>query len=460
MNPNESEQSRYNRRDFIRSTSTFGALMAVMGGVPLQAEDKPADSGATSYSTISAPVSCGVIGCGTWGREIIQTLAALPNAPVVAICDVYEPMVRRCKEAAPQAETFSDYHKLLDKKEVEGVIVATPSHQHREIVEAALKAGKHVYCEAPLASTIDDARAIAKAAKAAVKCNFQSGLQQRADPQKQFVLGFVRSGAIGKTVMGRSQWHKKQSWRRSSPNPEREQVLNWRLRKETSAGLLAEVGVHQLDLMNWLMHERPAWASGFGGILAYPDGRDVPDTVQSILGYSNGVNLSYDCTIANSFDAAYDLIFGTDAAVMFRDDKAWLFKEVDAQDLGWEVYARKDVFYKETGITLVMNASKSVQQKKPETGEGTVASADPTLRTALSAFITNSGIIRNGVKEFVESFGADAEGLGENLATLARGRSHAAGYQEGLDATITAIAANEAVLRGQKVPLEKEAFEI
>jgi predicted dehydrogenase len=260
--------------------------------------------------------------------------------------------------------------------------------------------------------------------------------------------------------MARSQWHKKQSWRRSSPSAEREQVLNWRLRKEASAGLLAEVGVHQLDLMNWLMHERPAWASGFGGILAYSDGRDVPDTVQSILGYSNGVNLSFDCTIANSFDAAYDLIFGTDAAVMFRDDKAWLFKEVDAQDLGWEVYARKDVFYKETGITLVMNASKSVQQKKPETGEASVASADPTVRTALSAFITNSGIIRNGVKEFVESYGADAEGLAENLATLAKGRSHAAGYQEGLDATITAIVANEAVLRGQKVPLEKEAFEI
>src|SRR5581483_9470348 len=363
MNENESELSRYNRRDFIRSTTTFGAMMALMGGVPLQAEDKPAaDSGATNYSTVSAPVSCGVIGCGAWGREIIQTLGALPNAPVVAICDGYEPMLRRSKESAPNAETFTDYHKLLEKKEVEAVIVATPTHQHREIVEAALKAGKHVYCEAPLAATVEDARASAKAAKAAIKSNFQSGLQLRSDPQKQFVLGFVRSGAIGKTVMARSQWHKKQSWRRPAASPEREQALNWRLRKETSTGLIGEIGIHQLDLMNWLVRERPSWAAGYGGILAYPDGRDVQDTIQSVVGYSGGVNFSYDCTLANSFDADYDIIYGTDAAVMFREDKAWLFKEVDAPLLGWEVYARKDMFYKETGITLVMNASKSVQK--------------------------------------------------------------------------------------------------
>ena len=234
--------------------------MMLMGGVPFRAEDSPAAdvSGATAYNTTSAPLACGVIGCGPWGREILQTLSRLPNAPVVAVCDEYEPMVRRSKEAAPNAEGFSDYHKLLEKKDVQAVIVATPSHRHREIVLAAFVAGKHVYCEAPLATTIEDARAIAQAAKNAVKLNFQTGLQTRSDPQRHFLLPFIRSGATGRNIMARSQWHKKESWRRTAPTPEREKALNWRLNKDTSAGLLGEVGIHQLDAIGWLLNSRPA----------------------------------------------------------------------------------------------------------------------------------------------------------------------------------------------------------
>src|SRR5438309_2192961 len=106
MNPNEADKgpTEFNRRDFIRSTSSFGAMMLLMGGVPLHAEDKPAapaEGGATAYSTVSAPVACGVIGCGPWGREVIATLGKLPNAPVVAVCDTYEAFLRRGKEAAP-----------------------------------------------------------------------------------------------------------------------------------------------------------------------------------------------------------------------------------------------------------------------------------------------------------------------------------------------------------------------
>jgi len=161
-----SGSGEFNRREFLQNAASFGAMMALMGGVPLHAEETNAVSDETHYSTVSAPINCAVIGCGAQGREILKTLSLLPNAPVVAICDTYEAAFRRVKESAPNAETFTDYHKLLEKKEVQAVIVATPSHQHREIVEAALAAGKHVYCEAPLAVTIDDARAIAKAAGA------------------------------------------------------------------------------------------------------------------------------------------------------------------------------------------------------------------------------------------------------------------------------------------------------
>ena len=455
------QSSGSNRRDFIRNATSFGAMMVLMGGVPLRAEDnKPAAEGSnTHYSTVSAPLSIGLIGCGPWGRQLLHTLAQLPNAPVVAICDNYEPFLRRAKESAPQADTFTDYHQLLAKKEVQGVIVATPTFAHREIVEAALAAGKHVYCEAPLASSIEDAQAIAKAAQAAVKCNFQSGLQTRSDAQKLFLLPFIRSGAIGNTIMARGQWHRKESWRRTSPNSTREQAINWRLHQATSTGLVGELGIHQLDLVSWFLNQKPAAATGLGGILKWnEDGRDVPDTVQAVIQFPQGVNFSYDSTLANSFDGEYTILYGTDAAVMMRGSKAWLFKEADSRLLGWEIYARKDQFYKETGIALVADASKSVHaQAKPDTDE---SENETVLESALAAFVTNSGVVSAGVADFTENFGSDTSGLRDYLASLAKARRPAASCQEGFEATVMAIKVNEAVVKGEKVVFQKEWFQV
>src|SRR5882724_10414643 len=127
----ENSPSELDRREFLRNAS-MGTLMMLMGGIPIEAGAQTTNAAAdqdTGLSTISRPVSCGVIGCGVWGREILQTLATLPNAPVPAICDTYQPFLNRAKESAPKAQTYLDYHKLLEDKSVEAVIVATPSHR-------------------------------------------------------------------------------------------------------------------------------------------------------------------------------------------------------------------------------------------------------------------------------------------------------------------------------------------
>ena len=209
------------------------------------------------------------------------------------------------------------------------------------MVLAALKAGKHVYCEAPLAGSIEDAREIALAAKAAKQSVFQCGLQMRSDPQRHFLLPFIRSGALGKTVQARAQWHKKTNWRSASPNPDREKALNWRLSQATSLGLIGEIGSHQIDQAGWFLNALPTAVTGFGSLAFWTEDRDVPDTVQAVLEFPAGVRMIYDATLANSFDGEYELLFGSDAAVMMRDGKAWMFKEVDSPLLGWEVYAAK-----------------------------------------------------------------------------------------------------------------------
>src|SRR5438477_8113 len=112
----------------------------------------------------------------------------------------------------------------------------------------ALAAGKHVYCEAPLASTLEDARAIAAAAAAATGRVFQGGLQGRANALYRHVAQFVKSGVLGTPVLVSAHWGRKDSWRRVAPTPEREAQLNWRLEARTSPGLAGEALIHQIDL--------------------------------------------------------------------------------------------------------------------------------------------------------------------------------------------------------------------
>ena len=139
---------------------------------------------------------------------MLKTLATIPSAPVVAVSDTYPTYLRRGLRGAPKAMGYPSHTELLADENVQAVVVATPTHLHREVALAALEAGKHVYCEAPMAHTIDDARAIAKAAEASPKLSFQVGLQTRSDPQRHFLIDFVRTGAMGKNALAKGQWHK------------------------------------------------------------------------------------------------------------------------------------------------------------------------------------------------------------------------------------------------------------
>lgn len=455
MNESDKTPADFNRRDFLKGGSV-ATLMTMLGGVELFAQTNAAPEAA---KPVGPRVKVAVIGLGAWGREIVNTLARLPQADVAAICDTYAASLRRTATAAPGAAQTADYKTILDNKDIKAIIVATPTHQHKEIVLAALKAGKHVYCEAPLANTVEDARGIAEAAKAAMAAQqlvFQAGFQLRADPQRHFLVPFIRSGALGEWVMVRGQWHKKQSWRATSPRPEREKELNWRLSKETSLGLVGEMGCHAIDQARWFLNLEPTAVTGFGALTRWKDGRDVPDTIQAVFEFPGGSCLNYDATLANSFDAAYDMFYGSDSAIMLRESKAWLFKEVDSPLLGWEVYARKETFYKETGIALVANASKAVVPTGQQEQEQLLKTP---LFYALQTFVANAADVAGAAEDFIGMFGSDDQkALLEHLSKVYR--RPAAGYLDAFRSTVTAIKANDAVNTGQRVVLKPEWYEL
>jgi len=307
-----------------------------------------------------------------------------------------------------------------------------------------------------MATTIEDVKTIAQAARGAVGQVFQPGMVLRSDPQRHFLMAFIRTGATGKHVMTRAQWHKKQSWRFTSANPDREKEINWRLSKDLSLGLAGEVGIHALDSFSWLLKALPRAVTGFGGIIHWNDGRQVADTIQAVLEFPGNVQGIYDATLANSFDGDYELLYGTDAAVMTRGSKAWLFKEVDSPLLGWEVYARKEVFHQETGIALVANASKATEAE---------ANVEPPpftstpLAFALAAFLSNVNEVAGGVEDFTATYdAADKKALAKHIAGLKM--APAATWKEGLEAAVVAIKTNEAIVGSKRIAFEKEWFEL
>lgn len=450
--------SDLNRRDFLRQSST-ATLVAAAAGSLIGGREAGAADASTPEKKANAPVNIGVIGCGYWGRDVVKTLGQLVNAKVLGVSDHYEAFLRRAKDAAPDAEAYSEYRKLLENKDIKAVVVATPTHQHKQVVIDALKAGKHVYCEAPLAHTIEDARAIAQAATEHFSQVFHPGLQHRSDPQRHFLLKFIRSGATGRMFKARSQWHRKESGRRTSPNPDRERELNWRLRKDVSLGLAGEIGIQHLDNANWFLKSEPIAVSGIGSIQLWNDGREVSDTIQVTLEYPEKILMNFECSLATSFDSDHELYFGTDSTVMVRKNKAWMFREADAPLLGWEVYARKDAFYGELGIALVANATKlAAQGEKP--AEEAPYSNTP-LYFGLEAFLHNVHTISDGVTDFTENFDAtDKQAMKEYLQSLSKSLMPAATVADGFRATVLAIKANEAVRKEGRIDLPKSLFEI
>ncbi|MCL5098595.1 MAG: Gfo/Idh/MocA family oxidoreductase [Candidatus Omnitrophica bacterium] len=419
-------QNEWNRRDFLRDSS-LAAIMTLMGGLELKAAEKTDDPG---DKPAGPPVKCAVVGCGPWGREILKSLSTLSNAPVIAVCDTYPAFQRRALESAPQAKSFDDYRRVLEQKDVQAVLVATPSHLHRQIAVDVLQAGKHLYCEAPLATTLEDARAIAKAALAAPKQMFQAGMIFRSNPIHKHVLQFVRTGAMGKNNMLAAQWHKKESWRRKAPTPERERAINWRLDASTSIGLMGELGIHSLDIASWYLMARPVSVTGFGEVLAWNDGRNVPDTVQAIIEFPGNIRMIYDATLGNSFGGACETFYGTESAIVIRQNRAWMLKETDAPLLGWEVYARKEAFTptKETGIALVANATQLLAQGK-EPAE-TAANSEPPLHYALEEFIAN----------------------------INESKAPSCSPNDAFNASVLAIKANEAIFKGATITYENQWF--
>jgi predicted dehydrogenase len=337
----------------------------------------------------SEPLRIALVGSGRHGRAILDELAKIAAVEVAAICDPVEARVRLGQERAAGAAAFAEHRALLDARpDIGAIVVATPTHLHRDIAIDALHAGRHVFCEAPLAATIDDCRAIADAAEAAAAAGtlFQAGLYARSNPIYKRAWSLVRSDSVRDIVALHAQHNRKTSWRFPAPDRALERATNWRLDPDVSIGLAGELGTHQFDALSWFRGRPPRRITGSGTIRLHDDGRTIPDTIMLTLEWDDDVLLHYQATLASSYGGQFEVIHGTHAGIRLIGTHGWLFKEADSATQGWEVYAARQRFPGEEGIVLVADATQLAAQGRLAEGAGL---QHPPLYYALVDFINS-----------------------------------------------------------------------
>jgi myo-inositol 2-dehydrogenase/D-chiro-inositol 1-dehydrogenase len=256
-------------------------LMGTMGAA--------AAAGARAQS--AATISAGVIGTGNRGSADLASVLAQPGSKVTALCDLKPDRLDKAATAAAahKPATYKDYPELLARKDIDAVVIATPCDLHVEMSIAALKAGKHVYCEKPAGINPASIQQLVDVARASDRV-FQIGQQMRSIVRLRRAIEKVREGAIGDVIMVKAQRHA------SADLPHDSSSNDWFFDARRSGDVIVEMSVHNLDVCNWVIGSHPERAAGFGGTLLWkndPPGRTNMDGYSLSYEYVNGVKLSY-----------------------------------------------------------------------------------------------------------------------------------------------------------------------
>jgi predicted dehydrogenase len=236
-----------------------------------------------------------MIGVGNRGSYLTTAVLAQSNTKVVALCDIKPDRLDKAATIARRDNpaTYSEWRRIIDRKDIEAVFIATPPHLHAQMAIAALQAGKHVYCEKPIGVNAADVGAIVKAAKATNRV-FTAGQNMRSFKQLREAVRKIREGVIGDVIMVKAQRHASADLNHEGSS------ADWFFDVAKGGGYLIENSVHNLDACNWAIGAHPTRACGFGGTLLYkndPPGRTIFDCGLLVYDYPNGAKMSYTQTV-------------------------------------------------------------------------------------------------------------------------------------------------------------------
>ncbi len=308
-----------NRRDFVRT--------AVGAGAALKLAAQSRVIGANDR------INVGIIGVGVRGGGLLRQLWRMGQADgkqqITAVCDVYEKRKREAKERTGAALATLDYRELLNSKDVDAVVIATPDHWHAPMAIEAMKKGKDVYLEKPMTHTIEEARQVWRTTVETGRV-LQVGSQTTSADQWWKARKAIEDGMIGRLIMSQGSYHRNSkdgewNWPIDStagPDGKGTDYIDWkmwlgaaqprsfdpdrffRFRKywDYSGGVATDLFYHVVAPLNicWGEAQFPWRAVGMGGKFIFRDDREVPDTFHLMADFPQGHSLVLSSSMANA----------------------------------------------------------------------------------------------------------------------------------------------------------------
>jgi predicted dehydrogenase len=305
---------------------------------------------ASSYKRILGAndrIRVGAIGVGERCQYLLSLVNKVGAGDITAICDVYEPHADEAQaKAAPNAQKFDDYRRVLDLKDIDAVVIGTPDHWHVPITIAAVQAGKDVYCEKPVTHRIEEGEPLIAAVRTSGRV-VQTGTQQRSWGHYLQAKDIVSSGGLGQVTFIRTYWYQnhlanqnakmnidqsKLNWKAflgSAPyRPfDADQYAHWRWYWDFGGGAMTDLFVHWVDVAQWFMGEDMpvrATATGFKALLQQ---RQTPDTMSAALLYPN-VLVQFDSALLGYIEGGGLMIRGTKAAMRLHRKGFAVYQEI------------------------------------------------------------------------------------------------------------------------------------
>jgi predicted dehydrogenase len=416
------------RRNFMKALAGTPAAIALGASI------------ATRGPARGGPVKAGFIGTGGQGRVLLDQCKR-EFIDLKALCDINPVRRQKTSEGLVKAgwakpNEYDDWKLMLEKEDIEAVIIATPLWSHADISIGCLEAGKHVLCEKMMAKDLDSCQRMMDAAKKNNRI-LEIGYQRFYNPLYQTAYDtIIKPGLLGDIYYARLAWHRNQSWRKKEnpPSPDFnpsiwgyqdwEHLVNWRLYRKHSEGLVAELGSHQVAISNWFFGSFPIAVHSTGTISHYKDGREVYDHIYVTWEYSDGRTATFSSIQSNGFDDYYEQIMGTKGTLIFREEsEAYLFNEKGNKSTNIEVT--------EKGNGPVSDASAS--RVADSSGGRTVASEKKDGFDKLVAY-------RNEIAEF--------------CSAIRTGTPLRCGPEKAIKSAATCLSANEAADKKTRIEIK------
>lgn len=390
-----------NRREFLKKSTIGGTGLGMALSAAPAVFSAPADT-----INPSDKITVGCIGVGARAQQLMESIMQCDGTEIVTVCDAYKGRVKRSIDRCGGKPTAAkDYKEIINRSDIDAVVIATPDHWHKTMAIEALQAGKDVYIEKPMTYTVEDGSAIIDAVKRTNRV-LQVGSQGMSSKIQIKAREIIASGKLGQITMIRASYNRNTAsgawiypippdakdlsqsqvdWEMFlGPAPKRPydaaRFFQWRCFRDYSGGIATDLFVHLCTTIHFLMGVKaPASVIASGQLYRWKETRDVPDTLNAIFTYNEGFTVNMSSTFNNqlSKESGFEIL-GTEGSISIGSNRVLLTTEKAIEDNKWivdswpkemeDAYYRDKKIQKEEVPSLWEPEVNQVQQTFEETG--------------------------------------------------------------------------------------------